>query len=315
MPLLVAGAPRSGTTWVAETLAAHPDLRLIHEPDNHRLWPAAARAKAGLGRHPVLPPPNAADTAAYDELWHAATAGADNQSRTASGPAAGLRLGWRLRRALLSVVPATAVDDLLAGRQSPKARFADAVLRLAPAARQSGERRPLIKTVHGAFALDHIAGLTTGPVVIVRRDPRNAVASWLDLGWSIPRYERDPGIAEVLDAAGITAPPPGSSAAELAWAYCLLDFGMAAAAAAHEDWVTLLHEDLCDEPTTGFRAAAAAVGLGWHEAIDEALAASESEGDGYTTQRVRSEQRDRWKSRLDTDQAADVEAIMALFPF
>ncbi len=320
-PVLVAGPPRSGTTWVAETLAAHPETRLVHEPDNHRLWPAAVIAKAGLGRHPVLSAEpdqsysQARETAAFEALWRDAAAGVDNQALGADGKGHGLRIGWRLRRGALSTMRSAWVDSLLAGSTSFGGGIVTAIAHIAPKPPLHPAPHLVIKSVQATFALEYVSRLIESPVVIVRRDPRNAVASWLDLGWTIPRYEDDPGIrSAILDPAGIVPPPQGSPATELAWAYSLLDFGMATAAARNPGWVTANHEDLCDDPVDGFRSICEATGLPWSNDIEASLSDSDAQGDGYATTRIRSEQRNRWQSRLDDSQLADIAAVQALFP-
>src|SRR5262249_25000117 len=73
-PILVAGAPRTGTTWVARALGSSPDATLINEPDNEWPNPFALRAKLPLGQYPVLGPGDEAPKA-YDLLWRKAFEG------------------------------------------------------------------------------------------------------------------------------------------------------------------------------------------------------------------------------------------------
>jgi hypothetical protein len=66
-PILVVGIPRSGTTWLARTIASHPLVRYVHEPDNHHHAPFATKAKRGLGAFPDLPVD--ARHRRFEELW------------------------------------------------------------------------------------------------------------------------------------------------------------------------------------------------------------------------------------------------------
>ena len=50
--ILVAGLPRSGTTWVAEVLGRTAGARYLHEPDNHLVRPDAWWAKRRPRRLP-----------------------------------------------------------------------------------------------------------------------------------------------------------------------------------------------------------------------------------------------------------------------
>ena len=68
--ILVAGAPRSGTTWLADVLAATPGSRLEHEPDNTHFHPEATPAMELYGGYAVAH--RAEAMPAYEELWDAA---------------------------------------------------------------------------------------------------------------------------------------------------------------------------------------------------------------------------------------------------
>ncbi|MGH7750371.1 MAG: sulfotransferase, partial [Candidatus Dormibacteria bacterium] len=70
--VLVVGAPRSGTTWLAQVLAAEPGSRLVHEPDNPAFHPDAAEARALYGGYASLH--RGERVPAYEELWDAAFA-------------------------------------------------------------------------------------------------------------------------------------------------------------------------------------------------------------------------------------------------
>src|SRR5439155_939180 len=70
--VLVAGLPRSGTTWVGEVLGRCAGTRYLHEPDNHLLRPEAWWAKRALGPYPELRPGTDVDSAGagdYERLW------------------------------------------------------------------------------------------------------------------------------------------------------------------------------------------------------------------------------------------------------
>src|SRR5581483_1257337 len=72
--ILVIGPPRSGTTWVEQVLGRAAGARVVHEPDNETCSPFALRAKATLGRFPVLAAGDRAPLA-YFELWSRAFEG------------------------------------------------------------------------------------------------------------------------------------------------------------------------------------------------------------------------------------------------
>jgi hypothetical protein len=65
--VLVVGVPRSGTTWLAQTLAATHRAALVHEPDNPFFQPDAATSRALYGGYPVLHRRERAPE--YQRLW------------------------------------------------------------------------------------------------------------------------------------------------------------------------------------------------------------------------------------------------------
>ena len=71
--VLVAGLPRSGTTWVGEVLGRTAGARYLHEPDNHLVRPDAWWAKRRFGPYPELSPGAAGGD--YERLWALAFAG------------------------------------------------------------------------------------------------------------------------------------------------------------------------------------------------------------------------------------------------
>src|SRR5215216_3657697 len=72
LKVLVIGLPRSGTTWIASTLAQTGNAALVSEPDNHYNVPFALRAKRRLpgGFHPALSPADEAPL--FEALWREA---------------------------------------------------------------------------------------------------------------------------------------------------------------------------------------------------------------------------------------------------
>src|SRR5215471_6572850 len=85
--ILLAGAPRSGTTWVGQALGCCRDVRYVDEPDGFRTA-FAFRVMLGVGENPRLVPGEAAPE--YERLWAGAFAG----GQPAPGP-----LAWVAERA------------------------------------------------------------------------------------------------------------------------------------------------------------------------------------------------------------------------
>ncbi len=71
--VLVAGIPRSGTTWVGRVLGQARGACYVHEPDNHLVRPQAWWVKRRLGAYPRLLPGQPAPD--YERLFRVAFAG------------------------------------------------------------------------------------------------------------------------------------------------------------------------------------------------------------------------------------------------
>jgi hypothetical protein len=275
----------------------------VHEPDNHALWPLALLAKQRLGRQPALHINEPA--ARLDRLWDLALGGAKNDTKP----------GWYTRKAAVRSLPNGVVNDILSGNDSSIATAAIHALGLAPVPKPTPISGPVvIKTVHSAFNLERVAARAGGPVVVVVRNPRNAIASWLDLGWTAPRFENDTRVRErVLTSLQVTSPTPGDHVVDISWAYGLLDAALRKSAFENPDWLVVEHETLSEDPVEGFRDIFAAARLPWSADNETMILQGDRAGTGYETTRVRADLRHAWKSRLSEDQIVKVEETLQLF--
>ena len=96
--------------------------------------------------------------------------------------------------------------------------------------------------------------------------------------------------------------------------YGVLASALRDAAARHDDWTIVRHEQLCTDPVVEFRALAATLGLGWNDAATEFLTESDRDGTGYQTNRRATDQPDRWRERLDAEQLEIIRATLDRFP-
>jgi hypothetical protein len=287
--VLVAGLPRSGTTWVGEVLGRTAGARYLHEPDNHLLRPEAWWAKRHLGPYPEVGPgtdmtgPGAGD---YEALWALAFAGGPRPSAVYAGTRILQRAG------------APRVSGRLASRQRP---------RPAPG--------PLVvKSVHCARSLEWAAERFGPAVVVVERHPFGVIASWRKLGWADFLDTDRAALRHSVAVLGVEPPPPGAPWLErAAWHYGLLSSYLAEARRRHPDWLVVRHEVLCAGPEPAFRRLAGRLGLTFTAETARFLAASNRPGDGYSTHRLWHEQVDGGRSRLTAAEGALVEATLARF--
>ena len=304
-PVLIVGVPRSGSTWVQRLLGKTPQARAVYEPDNESVHPAARVAKRSLSRFPVLGA-GADAPRAYERIWARAMAGVRETDDVVG----------RLAEAMYEDAPQRQLQ--LVDPPGLRVRAATALTRLPRIARSSPDVRPLVKTVHAAFAVDWIVDRWDPQVVVLLRDPLNVLASMLELDMADRdrRLDDDPLVwSRILEPLGVR-PPSGRATplARAAWQLGVLGTWLAARAARHPSWVVVRHEDLCAAPVDRFRGLVAAAGLTWTPACERYLARSNGPGEGYELRRVAAEQPDRWRSRLGPEQIREARAVLDGFP-
>jgi hypothetical protein len=296
--VLVAGVPRSGTTWGATLLGATTDASYFEEPDNHFTYPFAFRAKRGLaGRfYPALEP--AQEASDYERLWSAAFR-LDETWRQA-----GRALPARMRRSLARAAWSSIGTQQIRGALLHPDR-AGLALRVAQALAVPERPRPdsrhlIVKSVLCPLSLEWIATRFPLQVVVVLRDVRNVLSSWIQLEWV--RY-------------GIPAPARGASpVVRGTWLLGMLTLTLEDAARRHPDWHVVRHEELCRSPHAAFRQLAATIGLEWTVDTDDLLDELNRMGRGMQRVRVASELPEVWRSRLGPEQAREIAATLERFP-
>jgi hypothetical protein len=301
MRFLIAGVPRSGTTWIGQALGRTDGSVYVHEPDGDH-DPFAFHARLG---HNVAP---ALEVADVDADYH----------RLFAGAFAGGRYAGTLRdKVARRIYGATPVDDRwrawLGGSVSPRLRLASALA--VPRVAVPGVTNVIVKSVRSELAMDWLVDEFHPRVLLVERNPLNVLASWIELG-----YVRDPKEAAAVAVhaqARWNIEPPAEAEPHLvhqAFEYGVLACALRDSAARHDDWTVVRHEQLCVDPVTEFRALAGTLGLTWTDAATEYLTESDTDGTGYQTNRKATDQPDRWRERLDDDQVATIRATLERFP-
>ncbi len=301
--LLLAGIPRSGTTWAMQVLETAAGVRAILEPDNEGISAPAVRAKRRAGRFPALVPGERDD--AYRALWTWVLAGAPPS--------------WRLSVAaqVMRGVQPPARTRHLQGRAVPLL-WAAGVLAAHPGVRPDPagtRRRLLVKSVHAPLSAGWLAGAFDLEVVVLLRHPGNVLASWLalDLNEQFVRLEDDPAVRDhYLDRWEVAPPGPGRLE-RMVFSIGVLTTALEEQARS-AGWTTRTHEDLCRDPARKFRALFAELGLTWSDATEAFLADNDRAGEGFRTQRVAAELPEGWTHRLDAEQVAVLRRGLAGFP-
>jgi hypothetical protein len=299
--VLIAGVPRSGTTWIGRTLGHTERATYVNEPDGFR-DPFAFRTMLGHGEYPVLGPGDRAPD--LERLWAGALAG---------GRPAGT---WRDRLAR-TLYERTPLDERRAARAQHRATGRlRLVTRLAePRVTEPDATNVVVKSVQCALELEWIAAHFRPQILVVERNPFNVLASWAELGYVRSPHELSVMTAYAREHWGVEPPGPDASHLEhQAFSFGVQTAALRDAASRHPEWVQAQHEVLCVDSATRFRALAAAVGLEWGDGAEQFLRESDREGTPYRTQRRTEEQPDRWRERLDAAQIATIRETLGRFP-
>jgi hypothetical protein len=249
--ILVVGAPRSGTTWLAKIIDSHPDVLYRHEPDETLPGPAVLTAEA-------LPPLLAgwiADRSArtvtkrpfFPKSWQPGW-GRTLRTAIAGAVSAASRLPAPLNRLAQVDIP-----DLM-GQPAP--RVAIKSVRWALDAAVLARTLPASRTL---FILRH----PCGQVASVMRGNRQRRFDLKTAGTDMPFDEAAAlpfAAAHGIDDPSFQALP---DAAKYAWSWRAFNEPAYAALAPQPNVHVILYEALCAQPETLSRRILAFAGLDW----------------------------------------------------
>ena len=284
--VVVAGFPRSGTSWLAKGLSFAPGFTYYREPDNYRLVPGAEERFAYLyltAEH---------DDPAYRRLMTRAAAGEVATARTMRqdpGPLLAYLGG-----------PGRALGE----------RFPSLFLR---------KRDVLLKLICANLNLEWLAAnLPHARQVCVLRHPCGQFESWKRLGWE-PRPERlleNPRL--VADHLAPFAELIRSAAgywerAGALWAATVYVIHRQSRPGPGRIIVT--HEWLCADPVPRFRDLYHRLGMTWSPKAERFILASDGEDDRrvYSMRRPTVQQIDKWKERLGAEEVESCRRFVEPF--
>lgn len=235
-PILVTGAPRSGTTWVGRMLAEAPGVVYVHEPFNPEHPPHPGVSRVRIRR------------------WFAYVT-AENEAEVYSSLRNTVGLRCDLPAALRAV------------RSPADLRRIVHDLRRFRASRREGAV-VLLKDPLAVFSTAWLASRFDMRVVVMVRHPAAYASSFLRLGWRHPFADflaqpllmRDllaPFEAEIRDHAA--SPRPPLDQAILLWR--LIYATVRRFRTEHPEWTFLRHEDVARDPLPAFERLYGALGL------------------------------------------------------
>ena len=298
--ILVAGLPRSGTSWIGRAIGNADGATFVHEPDGSH-EPFAIKAKRGYGRHIALD--HDAQAPLVERMWSGAFSGGD---RTPN-------LRARVAKRLMDPIP---IGERTAARHGdrPTARM-QLVLALATPQGPVDADHVVVKTVLSSFCIEWVASRFDPQIVVIERDPRNAIASWIDMRMAGDPRENANVAQEAQKRWGISPPDPDSNRlAHQTFVFAALSCALRDAALRHPDWDVVRHEEFCVEPRASFPPLLSRLGLEYGQRCEDYLTASNQAGEGFRTQRLTAAEPERWRERLTDVQLEVVAEQLARFP-
>jgi hypothetical protein len=304
-PILILGAPRSGTTWLAKIVDSHPDVVYRHEPDATLPGPSPLTREA-------LP--------SLLSLW-----AADTGARTVTKRPyfrKSWQPGWALGLRTLFAAAASAASRLPPPfRALGNCRIPDFAARPAPrvAIKSIGWTQGaalLVRTLPGSrtiFILRH----PCGQVASVMRGNRQLRFDLKTQGTDMPfdeaaamRFAASQGVA----AAAFQALP---EAAKYAWNWRAFNEPAYAALAAQPNVQVVLYEALCAEPERLARRILAFAGLEWSGQTSDFVTRStayQGKAGYYAVFRDALAAAEAWRTTMKADDQAAVRSVVSASP-
>ena len=281
-PILVTGAPRSGTTWVGKMLALAPGVGYVHEPFNPRF---------SAGR--------------FDRYFTVVTR--ENEARYAPELQRMLTFHYEL-------VPR------LRRRHRPKdvARTFRDFTRVQRV--RLRHARPLMKDPIALLSAEWLAQRFEMDVVVLIRHPAAFASSLKRLGWrhSFATFLDDGRVPEVIrpyeGEVRAQAREPGDLLAQAALLWRLLYNAVASYRERHPDWVFLRHEDISLEPSASFERLYERLGLELTEAARTEIERASASGNPAAPTTPHAVELDsaaslgRWRDELTRDEIETLRA-------
>lgn len=290
--ILVAGLPRSGTTWVAEVLGGRIGHEVCNEPDNEGLHPLAWVHKRGHR----FTGPEEFDDSGLELIFRRAADGWIRDPRRRLGELVIDRLRWSLEPEIARRCGHVEAGSWPGDAPTTPPAWTPVARRLLGAAMPvvpGVSTARLVKTVHAVRVIDRVAPIVGGPVVVVVRNPFAVLASMrrtaMVRSWAQPVVNPD---------RWRNLPPgsmPGDDIGQVAFLYGELHRQVVQ----HPEWMVVAHDELCREPIAGFDELSGRCGLD-RTAVRVRLAATIGDGAGHDTRRSDlPSQIDRWRGELD----------------
>ena len=310
-PILIAGLPRSGTTWVSNVLSTS-DTTYLHEPDNEKLYLMAFHAKRQLNRFPYL---RADDShTKFARLWTAVFKGDEAVSARLKHPLLRLTddvIEYDVERKCQRFHDDSTENSL---RHTTNLRALSPIERvrlgaLSPlvyyehARKREYKGKLIVKSVHMPLALSWFRKQYEIPTLLVLRHPFDIASSHLRL--NMPDADRNvcsqsPLCRDVIDSRSPSTSEPLTS--RLAYQLAIMKKVVEQTVSQDKGIIVVHHEALCLDPINRFKDICLKLDLPWSSEIEHKISDLDRKGpDGYSLRRKTREQVGKWKKELSPE--------------
>lgn len=295
-------------------LAQASSTHLIPEPDNEKMNVMALLAKRNCSQIPYIKQPQ--DDPAYFDLW-----GHIFGERFLDHP---IFLNKLLRRAdfYFPALIERHLESKSIKQQHQETHVSGNILynqlrflhRLYNFAK---DKRKIIKSVHAGLSVKLLYEQFQIQPLIIFRHPASVVASSLRL--QLPDsnrliYHNPKLVQDYLQAfkpqIDQLSSPISFIAAQVGIHYYIWEQMLKK----YPNWISVQHEDMCDEPNKKFQHLFEQLGLPWSDEVRKFIGETDEEGTGYSIHRKTSEQIDKWEKELTDEQIEQVQEGYKIFP-
>ena len=309
-PILIAGLPRSGTTWIGEIISTDKNIRYYYEPDNEKINSYAYYFKKTVHRFPFRLAESSSDD--YYYLWKNAFSGIPLRKLNtllfklfyrSNVPHIEAEIGnktgfiyidqemkdvndgtWRVPFKQEEHIILSALAKIFIRKKTAKFKH-----------------QIVIKSVHSPLCLEWIDFNFSPKIVIVLRNPFALYASYKRL--FMPDAFRNILSQNNLksfmhDRLGIDSIPKNGIAEEAIFQIILVYKILAGQLKSNNHWNFISHDRLCFNPVEQYKALYSNLGLHFDSAVENKLNDLNTSGGGFIPKRIGKDQPMKWKKEL-----------------
>jgi len=303
-PIVIFGLPRSGTTWLAKTLAEAEGVQYVVEPDNEGTNFLGYFYKRGLERFPYFRVGE--ESSNYSKLFERALFG--DYITYESGVN---NLLYKSNFISLSLVK----KRFLKKGKNRKAVFNwDWILPKNVTPKKEEIR--LVKTVHATLNIPFLMHQFDFEPLIIFRHPAAIIASQLKLKLTDSDQDvfkniklREDFLQPFLKKMDTEKTPLERMGMQVGIFHFVISKFIK-----QYNYNFILHEDLCENPIAEFQQLFKNFNLKWETKIENFIDSNNKSGEGFDYQRISKNEKDKWKKDWSKEQLEEIKRGYSIFP-